>query len=200
MCIYPPCFIIFVSWYIAFIFLVCLWCLHVFCWKCVNKLRLQYKGTLKYLGESVTGVKIGLRKRWRGLDAFIAVGVLAKMLADVQTNVGSSNVHVQWFTHWKIRADDYDIISWHHEDLPCCGENYKRRVLPNLRAVIWVFWYKVFGSVDEPQTLYFGCVGASRGEEHIQHRMCDLFIHMHVPRPFWGTLSWGDFICLMVAG
>ena len=52
------------------------------------------------------------------------------------------------------------------------GGNYKRRALPNLGAVIWVFWYKAFGSVDEPQTLYFGCLSASHGEEHIQHRMC----------------------------
>ena len=37
----------------------------------VNKLRLQYEGTLKYLGDSVTGTKFGLRKRQRGLDAFI---------------------------------------------------------------------------------------------------------------------------------
>ena len=67
------------------------------------------------------------------------------------------------------------------------GGNYKRRALLNLGAVTWVFWYKAFGSFDEPQTLYFGCLGASHGEEHIQNRMCDLFIHMHVPRPFWGT-------------
>ena len=37
----------------------------------VNKLRLQYKGTPKYLGESVTGTKFRLRKRQRGLDVFI---------------------------------------------------------------------------------------------------------------------------------
>ena len=30
--------------------------------KNVNRLRLQYESTLKYLGESVTGAKIGLRK------------------------------------------------------------------------------------------------------------------------------------------
>ena len=30
--------------------------------------------------------------------------------------------------------------------------------------------------------------------------LCDLFIHMHVPRPFWGTFSQCDFSCLMLAG
>ena len=37
-------------------------------------------------------------------------GVLVKILADVQTNPGSSDAHVQWFSCQKIRADDYDII------------------------------------------------------------------------------------------
>ena len=39
----------------------------------------------------------------------------------------------------------------------------------------------------QPSTLAVSC--ASHGEEHNQNGMCDLFIHMHVPRPFWGTLS-----------
>ena len=119
LCIYPPCFIISVSQYVASIILVCLKCLPVFCWEYVNKLRLWYKGTLKYLRGSVTGMKIGLRKRWRGLDAFIVFEVWAWMPADVQTNSGNSDVHAQWFSHWKIRADNHDVISWHHEDFSC---------------------------------------------------------------------------------
>ena len=139
---------------------------------------------------NVTGEKIGLRKRWRGLDASVVFGVLVWMLADVQTNGSSSNVHVQWFSCWKIRADDHDSMKWCHKDLSCySGGNYKRRAQPNLRAVVWVFWYQVFGFINKPQTLYFGCLGASCGEEHNQNGMCDLFIHMHVPRLFWGTLS-----------
>ena len=74
------------------------------------KLRLQYKGTLKYLGESVTGMKIGLKKRWRGSDAFIVFGVPVWMLVHGQMNGEVSNMHVQWFSHWKIRADDCDIM------------------------------------------------------------------------------------------
>ena len=61
----------------------------------LNKLRLQYEGTLKYLGESGTGMEIGLRKRWRGLDAFILIGVLAWMLADMKMNGNISDVHAQ---------------------------------------------------------------------------------------------------------
>ena len=32
------------------------------------------------------------------------------MLADVQTNYGISCVHVQWFSHQKIKADSCDIM------------------------------------------------------------------------------------------
>ena len=46
-------------------------------------------------------------KRFRALVVF---GVLARMLVDVQMNTGGSNVHAQCFSHWKIRADDQDII------------------------------------------------------------------------------------------
>ena len=78
--------------------------------KNVNKLRLQYEGTPKYLGERVTDTEIRLRKRQRGSDAFILIGVLVWMLAVVQTNSSISNVHAQWFSCWKIRADDCDVM------------------------------------------------------------------------------------------
>ena len=80
------------------------------------------------------------------------------------------------------------------------GRNYKRKAHPNLGAVIWVFWYWAFGSINKPQTLYFGYLGASHGAEHNQNGLCDLFIYMHVPRPFWGTFSQCDFSCLILAG
>ena len=46
-------------------------------------------------------------KRFRALVVF---GVPVWMLAGVQMNTGGSDVHVQWFSHWKIRADDQDVI------------------------------------------------------------------------------------------
>ena len=58
----------------------------------------------------VTGMKFGLGKRQR-FRAFIVFRVPARMLADVQMNVSSSGMHVQWFSCWKIRADNHDIIS-----------------------------------------------------------------------------------------
>ena len=37
-------------------------------------MRLWYKGELKYLVESVTGMKFGIRKRWCGLGVVIVTG------------------------------------------------------------------------------------------------------------------------------
>ena len=37
----------------------------------VNKSRLWYEGTPKYLGENVTGMKFGLRKRQQGLGVAV---------------------------------------------------------------------------------------------------------------------------------
>ena len=58
----------------------------------------------------VTGMEIGSRKRQRGSDVFIVFGVLAWIPADVQMNGDISDMHVHWFSHWKIRADNCDIM------------------------------------------------------------------------------------------
>ena len=55
-------------------------------------------------------MEIGLRKRQRSLDAIIAFGVAAWMLVDAQMNGDVSDVHVQWFSCWKIKADNCDIM------------------------------------------------------------------------------------------
>ena len=43
--------------------------------------------------------------------AFVVSGILARMPADVQMNIGGSAAHMQWISHWKIRADNHDITS-----------------------------------------------------------------------------------------
>ena len=55
-------------------------------------------------------MKIGLRKIQRGLEAIMVFRVLAWMPADVQTNGNVSDVHALWFSHWKIRADDCNVM------------------------------------------------------------------------------------------
>ena len=51
-----------------------------------------------------------VRKEMKRFGAFIVFGILVRMPADAQTNVGGSGVHAQWFSHWKIRADNHDFI------------------------------------------------------------------------------------------
>ena len=92
-------------------------------------------------------------------------------------------------------------MKWHHNDLSCYfGRNYKRRAHPNLGAVVWVFWHWTVGYIYKPQTLYFGYLSASHGTELNQNELCVSFIHMHVPRPFWGTFSQYDCSCLTLVG
>ena len=55
--------------------------------------------------------EIQARKEMKRFRAFVVFLVMARMLASVQMNAGCSGVHVQWFSHWKIEADDCDIIS-----------------------------------------------------------------------------------------
>ena len=83
----------------------------------------------------------GITKEMKRLGVLIVFGVLACTLADVQMNTGSSDVHVQWFSHLKIRADNHDIITWCREDLMLLREGtIKGGAQPSLRAVIAVIW------------------------------------------------------------
>ena len=50
----------------------------------------------------------------------------------------------------------------------------------------------------KPQTLYLGCLGASRVGSIIQTFSVACFINKWTSWPFWRTLSYYDFICLMV--
>ena len=85
----------------------------------VHKSRLQYKGALKYLEESVTGMKIRLRKRQQG--SVVAIGT-----GDSGGNAGRCTDEL-WHFLWactvvfpqKSKADDCDIIRWCHSDHSC---------------------------------------------------------------------------------
>ena len=109
-----------------------------------------------------------------------------------------SSVHAQWFSHWKSRADDCDIILWCHKDLSCYwGGNYIRKVSTSLRAVIWVFGTEWLGQLLRshwPSTS--GILVPHVEQEHNLDELCVLFINLHVPRPFWEPFSYDDFSCL----
>ena len=66
---------------------------------------------------------------------------------------------------WSRQSWCHYVMSWGSLMLKK-GGSYIRRAWPNLRAVvtlIWVFWYKVFGLVSKPQTLYISCLSALQG-------------------------------------
>ena len=109
----------------------------------------------------------GITKETKRFGVLVVFGVLAWMLVDVQTNTGSSDVHVQWFSTGRseqiIMTSFCDVTRISHA---IEGGNYKMRAQLSLRAVVavvWVFRYQTFGSTSKPQTLYLSCLGASLG-------------------------------------
>ena len=164
--------------------------------KVVNKLRLWYEGTPKYLGESVTGME--KTKRFWCIYSNQGFWHWHQWMY-IQTMVFPVCMHSGFLAG---RSKQMIVTSRNDVTMISCailGGNYKRRAHPNLGAVIWVFWHWIVGSTDKSQTLYSGYLGASCGVKHNQNELCVSFIHMHVPRPFWGTFSQYDFSCLMLA-
>ena len=174
----------------------------MFCWECVNKLRLWYEGTLKYPGESLTGTEIRLRKRWRGLDAFIVFR---------DSGMDASRCTDKRWCFWCACAvvfpmEDQSRQSWCHEmtsqgslmllrEGTIKGEHIQTSGLSSGSSDT-----ECLGLLTSHRPSTLGYLSASCGAEHNQNGLCDLFIHMHVPRPFWGTFSQCDFSCLTLAG
>ena len=70
------------------------------------------------------------------------------------------------------------------------GGAYIRKVYMSLGVVIWVFGTEHFGQLlggHQPSTL--AVLVPLVEEEYIQVELCALFIHLHVPRLVWDTLS-----------
>ena len=68
----------------------------------------------------------------------------------------------------EIGADNHDVMMWCHKDLSCCKregniKGEQDQTSGAVHTVIWVFWYKAFGLVSKPQTLYLSCLGALWG-------------------------------------
>ena len=100
LCVYQPSFIC------ILIILFVLICTGSF----VNKIVLQHKGTPKYLGESVTGMKMGLEMKQQHYVFSVKMVNLAWMLAGMQMTISRSPAHAQWFFCQNDRADYRDVI------------------------------------------------------------------------------------------
>ena len=100
-------------------------------------------------------MEFGLRKKWRGSDAFMVFGVPAWMLADVKKQTAMFWMHM--YSGFPAGRSEQTIVTSFHDvtRISCAieGGNYKRRAPPNLMAVIWFFCYKAFGSINKPQSV-----------------------------------------------
>ena len=167
----------------------------------VNKLRLQYKGTPKHLGESVTDMEFRSRKRQRGLDASIVTG-------DSSVDAGRCTDEPQCFLcacTVVFPLEDQSRWPWHHEmmsqwsPMPFWEGTIREehtQTLGLLSGFSDTEWLGLLTS-HRPSTL---SILVPLMEQSInQNELYVSFIHIHVPRPFWGTFSQYDFSCLMLA-
>ena len=70
------------------------------------------------------------------------------------------------------------------------GIGYKRKVHKGLRAVIWVSGTEQLGQLPEGHQHSTPAILVPLMEqEYIPVELCALFIHLHVPRLIWDTLS-----------
>ena len=79
------------------------------------------------------------------------------------------------------------------------GIEYKRKVCKSLGAVIWVSGTEWLGQLlggHQPSTLAISVPLVE--QEYIPVELCVMFIHLHIPRLIWDTLSYYDFSCLLV--
>ena len=125
----------------------------------VNKLRLQYKDILKYLGESVTGMEFRLRKRQRGSDAFIVIG-------DSSVDAGRCADKLQYFQcacAVVFQPEDQSRWSWHHQMMS--------------QGSLMLLWE---GTIKEEHTRASGLSSGSSDTEHLglltSHRLSTLAI------------------------
>ena len=138
-------------------------------------------------------------------DDFKINGYLAWMLVGVQTNHGSSSVHVQWFSCQNGGADNCDIMKWCHEDLSCDRERELYKWKHNLAWGVWLLLLLSSGCFGtsvrvftKPQTLYLSCLRAPQVGciSWMYSVVCSY--HKHASWPIWRTLSCYDFIYLTV--
>ena len=119
------------------------------------------------------------------------IGDMEKAMGSCVDELDISSVHVQWFSCWKSRADDCDVIWWHHKDLSCYwGGNYIRKASMSIRAVIWVFGTEWLGQLLRSHWPSASAISVPlMKQEYNLDELCVLFINLHVLTPFWEPFS-----------
>ena len=152
--------------------------------------RLWYEGAPKHLEESVTGLKFRLWKTqqgscvaeenswWQYRQRCRQILVIPLcMCSAFPTEMGEQTILTSF--------GDVIIILFMH-----LGIGYKRKVCKNLGAVVWVSETEWLGQLLEGHwTSTLAILVPLVEQEDIPVELCVLFIHLHVPRLVWGTLS-----------
>ena len=139
------------------------------------------------------GHRHGIRdkEKMMGLCVVIVIVNFSGNANECADELDISSVHVQWFSCWKSRADDCDVILWCHNDLSCYGGgNCIREASKSLRTVVWVFGNEWLGQLlrsHQPSTLAISVPLVE--QEYNLEELCVLFINLLMPRPFWEPFS-----------
>ena len=152
--------------------------------------RFWYEGTPKYLGESVTGMKLGLWKTWQGSCIVEENSRTGSQCRCRQILVIPLCVHSAFpaeMGEQMILMSFGDVII---ALLMHLGIGYKRKAHKSLGAVIWVSGTEQLSQLlggHWPPTS--AILVPLMEQEYIPVELCALFIHLHVPRLVWDTLS-----------
>ena len=157
----------------------------------MNKFKALVWGCTKIPGGECHRHGIGDEEKTMGLCVAIVIVNFDRDAGKCADELDVSSACAQWFSHWKSRAANHDIIFWCHNDLSCYwGGNYIREASTSLGAVVWVFWTEQLGQLlgsHWPSTLATSV--PLMEQEYNLDELCVLFINLHVPRPFWEPFS-----------
>ena len=151
--------------------------------------RLQYEGALKYLGESVTGLKFGIQNWWDGLYIAVEDSQWGCQWVHRQTSV----VLLHMCSAFPAKRGKQMIVmafSYVMSMLMHRVGGYIRRMHMSLKAFIWVFGAAHSGNLLRS---HWPSVAATSvpfmEQEYIPTGKCSLFVHLHVPKGILDTLT-----------
>ena len=144
-----------------------------------------------YLGcTSVTGMKLRIRKRQCGSGVVIVTedfGGDARMCRQIMAFLPHM---CSGFPTEKV--EQMIVTSQNDVTVICCaieGGMYIRKASLSLGAVIWVSGTEWLSPLLSHQPSTPATSVPLVEQEYILDELCTLFIHVHVPRPFWEPFS-----------
>ena len=130
----------------------------------VSKFKTPVWWCTKIPGGSLTGMKFGLRKRQWGSGAVVVTGNFGSDASGCTVKLWHFLCKCAVVFPWKSRADDCDVIKWHHSNHSCYWrrEVYKESELKPQGCHLG-FWYWTVVSIVKSLILYFSYISAYHG-------------------------------------